>query len=49
MTGVNWMVEALHIVDGEPTYKKLLPVFKSNGFNIHAEVDNYRGTIFASK
>jgi FkbM family methyltransferase len=49
MKGINWVVEALHLVDGEPTYKKLLPVFKSNGYNIHAPVDNYRGTIFASK
>ena len=49
MKGVNWMVEALHTVDGEPTFKKLLPVFKSNGYKIHAPVDHYRGTIYASK
>lgn len=45
----KWVIEALHLVDGSPAFKKIVPFMKDNEFQILADVDNYRGTIYATK
>jgi len=46
---VKWVIEALHIVEGQPTYKKIVPVIEASNYHLLTPVDNYRGTIYASK
>lgn len=43
------LIEALHTIEGIPTYKTIVPYLKEFGYNLLENVDNYRGTIFAKK
>ncbi len=43
------LIEALHEVDGSPSYHKIVPYLENLGYKMLKEVDNYRGTIFAKK
>lgn len=43
------VIEALHQVDGIPTYKTIIPFLKGKNYEILNQVTNYRGTIYAIK
>lgn len=43
------VIEALHQVDGIPTYKTVIPFLKDKNYEILNKVTNYRGTIYAIK
>lgn len=45
----NLLIEALHEVNGSPTYKQLVPYLQSMNYTLIRDVDGYRGTIIAKK
>lgn len=45
--GITLLIEALHFVNGEETYKKIIPLLKENNFKIINWKSDFRGTIYA--
>lgn len=45
--GLTLLIEALHFVNGEETYKKIIPLLKENNFSIINWNSDFRGTIYA--
>ena len=46
-TGVNWVVEAGHLVNGEMTFNEVESFMKLKGCKILSTQESFRGTIYA--